>query len=32
MTTSGVRQHLAAYLTRLWRYGLVLVVEELVQS
>ncbi|HHS9565699.1 TPA: RNA polymerase sigma factor, partial [Klebsiella michiganensis] len=32
MTTSGVRQHLAAHLTRLWRYGLVLVVEELVQS
>ncbi|MGM3225864.1 sigma-70 family RNA polymerase sigma factor [Dickeya zeae] len=37
MTTSDVRQQLAAHLTRLWRYGLVLsrshdVAEELVQS
>ena len=32
ITTSDVRQQLAAHLTRLWRYGLVLVVEELVQS
>ncbi|WP_369831403.1 sigma-70 family RNA polymerase sigma factor [Dickeya sp. Secpp 1600] len=37
ITTSDVRQQLAAHLTRLWRYGLVLsrshdVAEELVQS
>ncbi|WP_171850510.1 sigma-70 family RNA polymerase sigma factor [Dickeya dadantii] len=37
MTTSEVRQQLAAHLTRLWRYGLVLsrshdAAEELVQS
>ncbi|EMV7410458.1 TPA: sigma-70 family RNA polymerase sigma factor [Enterobacter soli] len=37
MTTSDVRQQLAAHLTRLWRYGLVLsrnrdIAEELVQS
>ncbi|ADD76771.1 RpoE [Pantoea ananatis LMG 20103] len=37
ITTSEVRQQLAAHLTRLWRYGLVLsrnhdVAEELVQS